>query len=85
MMTDLHEKRTGCRPTSLEHFRGSREGCPPELGDEIETWAYNGPGIPPAGGGNARINLWLLDGEPPSDGQEIEVVIEAFGYAAQGG
>jgi len=30
----------------------------------------------------AHINLWLFQGRPPKDGQEVEVVIRGFEYAA---
>jgi len=59
----------------------SYQGRPPDLGGAIETWVYAGPDIPPAGAGNARINLWLLNGDPPSDRQGVEVIIEAFKFA----
>ena len=62
----------------------SYQGRAPNLGDEIETWLYNGTDVPPAGAGNARINLWLY-GTPPSDEQEVEVIIEAFEFAPQAG
>lgn len=57
-------------------FPGSEE-------DDIESWTYRGHDIPPAGEGNARINLWLLSGNPPSDGEEAEVVIEEFDFVPQ--
>jgi hypothetical protein len=56
---------------------------PPDPSDQIESWLYTGLDIPPEGQGQARINLWLLNGNPPSDGQEIEVVIEAFEFVPQ--
>jgi len=59
-------------------FQG--RASPPGPGDEIESWLYTGVDIPPEGEGNARINLWLLRGNPPSDGQEVEVIIEAFEF-----
>lgn len=37
-------------------------------------------GIPPAGGENARINLWLLSGQPPLSETEREVVVERFEF-----
>jgi YVTN family beta-propeller protein len=47
---------------------------------EIASWTYTGDDIPPAGGGNARINLWLFYGDPPSNGEDAEVIIEAFEF-----
>jgi len=58
----------------------SFQGHAPSLGSEIEAWLYTGPDIPPAGMGNARINLWLLGGNPPSNGQEVEMILEAFQF-----
>lgn len=53
-----------------------------ERGSLLQSWTYANPAlIPPAGGGNARINLWLLDGRPPSDGHDVEVVVKWFGFA----
>jgi hypothetical protein len=60
-------------PTSIE-FSSSDSGA------EFQTWSYTGPDIPPAGDENARINLWLLNGMPPSDGQEVEVIIKSFEF-----
>lgn len=37
-------------------------------------------GIPAPGGENARINLWLLGGQGPRHGQDIEVVIGRFEF-----
>jgi hypothetical protein len=59
----------------------SYQGHAPNLGSVINTWLYTGPDVPPAGYGNARINLWLLNGAPPSDGQGAEVIIERFEFA----
>lgn len=37
--------------------------------------------IPPAGGeAQARINLWLMPGQPPADGKELEVIISKFSF-----
>lgn len=53
---------------------------PPTPGNLIENWNYTGPDVPPEGEGNARINVWLQYGNPPSDSQEVEVIIEAFEF-----
>lgn len=57
--------------------------------DLINSWDYTGSDIPPPGGENARINLWLFDpanvlGKPPSDGKEVEVVIREFKFIPPG-
>ena len=47
----------------------------------LQSWAYtNTAYIPPAGAGNARINLWLLNGWAPSDSQNVEVIIKSFQF-----
>ncbi|UCH24963.1 MAG: hypothetical protein JSV66_13565, partial [Trueperaceae bacterium] len=44
------------------------------------SWNYSGEDVPPAGSGNVRLNLWLLDGTPPSDQQSVEAIIEDFTF-----
>jgi hypothetical protein len=55
----------------------------------IKSWSYTGPDIPPAGGENDRMNLWLLPppdspdgtpGDPPTDGNEVEDIIKSFKF-----
>jgi len=48
--------------------------------NRIERWEYVGADNPPAGDGNARINLWLFRGDPPVDGRDIEVVVDSFAF-----
>ena len=38
--------------------------------------------IPQAGGENARVNLWLMTGEPPADGKEMEIIVNKFEFLA---
>lgn len=58
----------------------SYQGSPGDPGDEIETWSYTGAGISSPGLENTRLNLWLINGNAPSDGKEVEVVVEAFRF-----
>ena len=44
------------------------------------SWSYAGPDVPRPGGENARMNLWLFRGTPPSNGQPAEVVITDFTF-----
>lgn len=63
------------------HF-ASYQGHAPHLGAEIANWRYTDADVPPAGAGNARLNLWLMNGVPPTDGQPVEVIIAAFEFTA---
>jgi hypothetical protein len=47
--------------------------------DVLQNWTFAGS-VPPAGGENARMNLWLFRGQRPSNGQQIEVVIRKFEF-----
>ncbi len=43
-------------------------------------WTFQDGDIPAPGDEKARINLWLFQGKPPADGEEMEVVIESFEF-----
>ena len=52
---------------------------PPPAANAFATWVYtNTTYIPDPATVNVRLNLWLMNGIPPSDGQPIEVIIDAF-------
>lgn len=44
------------------------------------AWRYAGTNVPQPGNEKARLNLWLVDGQPPADGLPVEVVVERFAY-----
>lgn len=46
--------------------------------ETLFAWTYDGPGVPPAGGEQFRMNLWLADTNGPSDGAAEEVVVRRF-------
>lgn len=64
----------------------SHHGTIDSSGALIHEWEYTGDDIPsadppaPDSPATARINLWLFRAEPPSDGQETEVVISDFQF-----
>jgi hypothetical protein len=63
-------------------FLGSAQTPDPNF--IVQRWSYTGKDTPPAGGSvNARINLWLIGGHPPSDGKEIEIVLSSFEFIPQ--
>jgi len=45
------------------------------------SWTFSGSGVPHHNKENARINLWLYNSIPPSNGQEAEIVIHDFTYS----
>jgi len=46
----------------------------------IKTWSYRGPDIPKPGDENIRFNFWLMNGKPPTDGKEAEMIINQFEF-----
>ncbi|MBS3766352.1 hypothetical protein KGY71_07505 [Candidatus Bipolaricaulota bacterium] len=47
----------------------------------VEGWTYRGDDLP-RDDLKTHINLWLVDGNPPSDGEEVEVILEDFTFTA---
>ncbi len=68
---------------SFQSYQGTV--FPPAAVDQVASWSFADPqdgSVPPEGGGaNTHINLWLFGGEPPLDGQEVEIVISDFSYS----
>lgn len=58
----------------------SYAGATTEASARIASWTYTGR-VPRADSPelNVRFNLWLFDG-PPSDGREVEVILQDFRY-----
>jgi hypothetical protein len=51
----------------------------------LGRWVFaNASAVPRTGDENVRINLWLLFGHPPMDGQEVELVIKSFQFVPPG-
>jgi hypothetical protein len=56
---------------------------PPQATNILETWNC-AVGIPPAGGEQVHLNLWLDNGNPPANGQPVEVIISNFEFVPLG-
>jgi len=52
----------------------------PKVGDIIHEWTYTGASIPPPGGERMRFNLWLFNGEAPTQNIENEIIIKEFHF-----
>ena len=71
-------------------FRWAPEGmyCRAWLGGEaspdektlLQEWFYDGPHHPRPGNARVHLNLWLLNGLPPQDGQPAGVQVEEFTF-----
>ena len=52
-----------------------------DTGATVATYVYRGSDVPKPGDERVRLNLWLYGGSAPSDGQPVEIVVEAFTFA----
>ncbi|HOW71235.1 MAG TPA: dockerin type I domain-containing protein [Phycisphaerae bacterium] len=66
---------------SFQSYYG--EACVvPSQSHVIRTWRYAGADNPPPGGENTRMNLWLINGDPPVNGRDVEAIISDFRYSS---
>jgi hypothetical protein len=49
-------------------------------GGRIATYTYTGSDVPTPGDERVRLNLWLFGGNPPTNGQPVEVIVESFAF-----
>jgi hypothetical protein len=45
----------------------------------VAQWTYTGT-VPPSCDENVRLNLWLINGNPPVNGLEAEVIVDKFEF-----
>ena len=71
--------------TNRVSFQSQRGGFTPDPSpaNVISNWTY-ALTVPPTGDENVRLNLWLINGAPPTDNQEVEVVIASFQFVPLG-
>jgi hypothetical protein len=50
-------------------------------GSQIASYAYGGKDVPLPGDERVHLNLWLFNGNGPTDGQPVEVVVRSFSFA----
>ena len=58
---------------------------PPTPGHVINQWSYTGADIPSEGSEKVHINLWLFQGNKPSNNQSHELIIDSFTFTPAGG
>ena len=44
----------------------------------------NAAAVPQSGDENVHLNLWLFNGNPPTDNNEVEVIIQSFNFVPLG-
>jgi hypothetical protein len=64
---------------TFQSLRGHRPDTP-RAADRVAEWVYTGSFVPPPGDETPRINLWLLNGQPPTNRREVEVIISRFEF-----
>jgi hypothetical protein len=58
---------------------------PPTPNNLIYSWIFtNAADVPVSGDENVHLNLWLVNGNAPTDGNEIEVIIKSFNFVPLG-
>ena len=50
----------------------------------VREWTYTGADVPTPGDEKTHMNLWLMNGSPPVNGQPVEVVLSDFAFCACG-
>lgn len=50
----------------------------------VSTWSYSGTDVPTPGDEKTHMNLWLMNGSAPNNGQAVEVVLSNFRFCAPG-
>ena len=53
-------------------------GTPEEPETLLASWFYNGPHHPRPGKARVHLNLWLINGSPPQNGQPASVLLDDF-------
>jgi len=57
----------------------------PDRSNLVASYVFdNAADVPQSGDENVRLNLWLTNGAPPTDNQEVEVVIRDFNFVPLG-
>lgn len=90
---NLHRFTIGSSATSLHRFTwcpdktlfDSYSSLSPTPNNLIAAWQNSGDDVPPADPDrevSPRLNLWLTNGNPPTNGQPVEIIIDHFGYEA---
>jgi hypothetical protein len=76
MTNSTHEFTWQSGRVAFHSVRGN-SSPPPDPGDLLKSWVY-AQEVPQTGDENVRLNLWLILGQPPGNGQEAEVIVRSF-------
>ena len=59
----------------FQSYQGYHNTLPAAGSQKIHDWTYTGANIPPESGEKLHLNLWLVGGSAPSNGQPVEVIV----------
>jgi hypothetical protein len=68
------------RPDRIDFLSASGSVENPEAAQALHSWSFTGPDIPHQGNEQARINLWLFRGDPPTGSAEPEIILRKFAF-----
>jgi len=69
---------------AYQALRGSYSPNPAAT-NVISTWTFNqAANVPQTGDENVRINLWLINGNAPTDDNEVEFILKSFQFVPLG-
>jgi hypothetical protein len=69
---------------SYQAVRGSYSPNPAAT-NVVSTWVFNhAADVPQTGDENVRINLWLINGNAPTDTSEVEFIVKSFQFVPLG-
>ena len=69
---------------SYQSQRGSYSPSPAPT-NVISSWVFSDANaVPRTGDENVRLNLWLINGTPPTDNQEVEFIIKSLNFVPPG-
>jgi hypothetical protein len=74
-VASTHDFTWGPESIVFRSYQGFHDQLPASPGERIHDWTYTGADVPPESSEKLHLNLWLLQGQAPSDGQAVELVI----------
>jgi len=71
--------------TNVVNFQAQTGGYSAAASNLIYSWVFtNATAVPVSGDEAVHLNLWLFQGHPPANGNEVEVIVKNFSFVPLG-